>query len=132
MQLTPYSTARIVHHDEELSEDHESFRDFDSLLDFLTGTYDSFTDRYPLCGFGIDLTNGWGKRAMVGVGGDVWAFWGLEPTKFFTDSPPNAEGLVFFVDGWHYTECKRNWLVSREQCKRWLRDWLEHNQLPPP
>ena len=80
---------------------------------------------FPLGGFGFDLTNRWTRMVMLGVGTDDLGF--LGPRIRPSSSPMRHRtqmGMVFFVDGWHYTECDAAWLVTRARCIEWLQATL--------
>jgi hypothetical protein len=85
-----------------------------------------------LGGFGVELTNRWGSIVEIGPGRDVWLLIRHKPAPclFHTDCPPIEGTRVFYLDGGHHTEMSRHMLVSREECLRVLRDWLETGAFP--
>lgn len=83
-------------------------------------------------GFGVEITNRWGSIVEVGPGRDVWFLFRHEPrpSRCHSDSPPIKGTRVFYLDGGHHTELGRDSLVSREECMRTLREWLDSGAFP--
>jgi hypothetical protein len=83
-------------------------------------------------GFGVDITNRWGSVVEVGPGRDVWFLFRHEPRPGLCHSDrPAIEGTrVFYLDGGHHTELAADMLVSRDECLRVLREWLDTGAFP--
>ncbi len=85
-----------------------------------------------LGGFGVEVTNRWGSVVEVGPGRDVWFLFRHQPKPGLchSDQPPIEGTRVFYLDGGHHTELGADMLVSREECLRALREWLETGEFP--
>jgi hypothetical protein len=85
-----------------------------------------------LGGFGVEITNRWGSVVEVGPGRDVWFLFlhAPGPGRCHSDRPPLVGTRVFYLDGGHHTELGAEMLVSREECLRVLRDWLDTGAFP--
>jgi hypothetical protein len=122
---------------------------FDDLVALLKQVRDRHADEYAdalaevpeavrslrsdvLGGFGVEVTNRWGGVVEVGPGRDVWFLFRHEPRPSvgYTDHPPIEGTRVFYLDGGHHTELGRDMLVSREECLRVLREWLNTGAFP--
>jgi hypothetical protein len=145
----PYCTATVIR-DDEVDPPNETIAiqvSFDEVRAYLIEVYDWFIDelserrgedpaweaeRRRLGGFGVQLRNRWGSEVEVGVGRKVWFLHRHEPkpSRTLSDNPEVNGYLVFYLDGWHWTELDRTQLASREACLSTLRDWLEENRFP--
>jgi hypothetical protein len=85
-----------------------------------------------LGGFGVEVTNRWGSVVEVGPGRDVWFLFRHEPppSRCHSDRPPIQGTRVFYPDGGRHTELGAHMLVSREECLRALREWLDTGAFP--
>lgn len=85
-----------------------------------------------LGGFGVEITNRWGSVVEVGPGRDAWFLCRLEPqpSRCHSDRPPIAGTRLFYLDGGHPTQLGADMLVSREECLRALRVWLDSGVFP--
>jgi hypothetical protein len=85
-----------------------------------------------LGGFGGEFTNRWGGVVEVGSGRDVWFLFRHEPlpSRCYSDRPPIEGTRVFYLDGGHHTELGADMLVSRDECLRVLREWLDTGVFP--
>lgn len=85
-----------------------------------------------LGGFGVEISNRWGSLLEVGPGRDVWFLFRHEPPpgQCHSDRPPIQGTRVFYLDGGHHTELDSDMLVSREECLRALREWLDTGMFP--
>lgn len=86
----------------------------------------------PLGGFGVEVVTRWGSVVETAAGRDAWFLFRHEPppARCHSDRPPIEGVQVFFLDGGHHTELAAEMLVSREECLRTLRDWLDSGAFP--
>ena len=122
---------------------------FDELVTLLKQVRDRHADEYAdaladdpdaaravdgdvLGGFGVEVTNRWGSVVEVGPGRDVWFLFRHKPppARCHSDRPTIAGTRVFYLDGGHHTELGADMLVSREECLRALRVWLDSGEFP--
>jgi hypothetical protein len=122
----------------------------DAVVEFLHATYDRFAtllsdenadrpdhervDLAQIGGFGVQLTNRFGGEIEIGLGRHSCLLVRLtpQPTRIYRN-PLQSEGrLVFYLDGWHYTEMNATELVPRADCLNRLRSWLENDEFPDP
>lgn len=85
-----------------------------------------------LGGFGVEITNRWGSVVEVGPGRDVWFLFRHKPSpsRCYSDHPRIEGTRVFYLDGGHHTELEADMLVSRDECLRVLRGWLDGGAFP--
>ena len=142
----PYCVATVIREaDEEYIEDVTTLHSFDDVATHLRSTYEWFADviaesrsdeetseaAVPIGGFGVQLRNRWDGLIEVGVGRDIWFLFRHEPkpSRCISDNPPVKGSLVFYLDGWHYTELEQDSLVSKGACMAALRQWLDSGNL---
>ncbi|MGN6545327.1 MAG: hypothetical protein ACTHK7_09790 [Aureliella sp.] len=123
-------------------------QDADSVIRFLQNTYDRFAtylaDRNAECsederidpltlgGFGVQLTNRFGDEIEIGLGRRFCVLLRLkpQPTTMYRN-PCQGDGfLVFYLDGWHYTEIPMSDLITRDECLSHLQSWLDAGIFP--
>ena len=127
---------------------HTALPDTESVFNFLKDTYDRFVtlladqnaelpeaeriDLSAIGGFGVQLTNRFGGEIEIGLGRQLCLLIRLnpEPTRIYRNPTPHEGTLVFYLDGWHYSEMEASELVAREDCLARLRAWLETNVFP--
>jgi hypothetical protein len=144
--LQPYCVATVIKQvDPEQIEEVTVLHTFDDVVAHLRRTYDWFADviadirsenetsepTVPIGGFGVQLRNRWGGEVEVGVGRAIWFLFRSEPSpgKCISDNPELSGSLVFYLDGWHYTELERHRLVSKGTCLITLRHWLDSGKM---
>ena len=142
-----YCTATVIRGFDPPNQTIDTLVSFDEVRSHLAGVYDWFIDelvklraddpkweeeRARLGGFGVQLRNRWGGIIEVGVGRKVWFLHRHEPvpSRTLSDYPEMDGNLVFYLDGWHWTELDRTQLASREACLFALREWLDENRFP--
>jgi hypothetical protein len=83
-------------------------------------------------GFGVEVTNRRGSVVEVGEGADAWFLFRHRPPpgRCYSDRPAVTGTRVFFLDGGHHTELGPDMLVSRAECLRVLREWLDSGTFP--
>lgn len=144
--MEPYCTVRVFSDDGEQVARPDTFeellallgsvrdRQMDELAEILAGNAGlaESVRADVVGGFGVEVTNRSGGVVEVGAGTDAWFLFRHHPRpgRCYSDRPPITGTRVFYLDGSHHTELDANMLVSRGECLRVLREWLESGEFP--